>query len=160
MAHAYANLYKLPTTGLRFFTVYGPWGRPDMALFKFTKGILDGKPIPVYNCGEMVRDFTYIDDVVDAFSVATVNKIPAGIFNIGTGKSTSVLEVFRYAEGIVHNEDFLTKQLELQSQDNLSLVNFWAGTKITIERLGWEPKTPLQDGISKTWDYINHYDTT
>ncbi|SVC04912.1 uncharacterized protein METZ01_LOCUS257766, partial [marine metagenome] len=65
MAHAYADLYQLPTTGLRFFTVYGPWGRPDMALFKFTKGILDSKPIPVYNRGEMVRDFTYIDDIVE-----------------------------------------------------------------------------------------------
>ena len=65
MAHAYADLYQLPTTGLRFFTVYGPWGRPDMALFKFTKGILDGKPIPVYNRGEMIRDFTYIDDIVE-----------------------------------------------------------------------------------------------
>ena len=65
MAHAYADLYALPTTGLRFFTVYGPWGRPDMALFKFTEGILKGKPIPVYNRGEMVRDFTYIDDIVE-----------------------------------------------------------------------------------------------
>ena len=64
MAHAYADLYQLPTTGLRFFTVYGPWGRPDMALFKFTEGILKGKPIPVYNRGEMIRDFTYFDDIV------------------------------------------------------------------------------------------------
>ena len=65
MAHAYAHLYGLPTTGLRFFTVYGPWGRPDMALFKFTRGILDGTPIPVFNKGQMVRDFTYIDDIVE-----------------------------------------------------------------------------------------------
>ena len=65
MAHVYSHLYCLPTTGLRFFTVYGPWGRPDMALFKFTKGILDGKPISVFNRGEMVRDFTYIDDIVE-----------------------------------------------------------------------------------------------
>ena len=65
MAHSYAHLYKLPCTGLRFFTVYGPWGRPDMALFKFTKGILEGAPIPVFNEGKMVRDFTYIDDIVE-----------------------------------------------------------------------------------------------
>src|SRR5881394_1699100 len=65
MAHSYAHLYGLPCTGLRFFTVYGPWGRPDMALFKFTKGILAGHPIPVYNRGEMVRDFTYVDDIVE-----------------------------------------------------------------------------------------------
>src|SRR5207245_6633580 len=65
MAHSYAHLYRLPTTGLRFFTVYGPWGRPDMALFKFTRGILASEPIPVYNEGKMVRDFTYIDDIVE-----------------------------------------------------------------------------------------------
>src|SRR5690606_33570314 len=65
MAHAYAHLYRLPCTGLRFFTVYGPWGRPDMALFKFTRGILAGEAIPVYNRGDMVRDFTYVDDIVE-----------------------------------------------------------------------------------------------
>ena len=65
MAHSYAHLYGLPCTGLRFFTVYGPWGRPDMALFKFTCGILEGRPIPVFNNGKMIRDFTYIDDIVD-----------------------------------------------------------------------------------------------
>ena len=65
MAHCYAHLYKLPCTGLRFFTVYGPWGRPDMALFKFTKGILEGTPIPVFNRGKMIRDFTYVDDIVE-----------------------------------------------------------------------------------------------
>src|SRR5256712_2265990 len=65
MAHSYAHLYRLPCTGLRFFTVYGPWGRPDMALFKFTEGILSGRPIPVFNRGEMVRDFTYVDDIVE-----------------------------------------------------------------------------------------------
>src|ERR1039458_2789478 len=65
MAHSYAHLYRLPCTGLRFFTVYGPWGRPDMALFKFTQGILAGEPIPVFNRGEMVRDFTYVDDIVE-----------------------------------------------------------------------------------------------
>src|SRR4029077_9471756 len=65
MAHSYAHLYGLPCTGLRFFTVYGPWGRPDMALFKFTRGILAGKPIPVYGEGQMIRDFTYIDDIVE-----------------------------------------------------------------------------------------------
>ncbi|HIA77465.1 MAG TPA: NAD-dependent epimerase/dehydratase family protein, partial [Gammaproteobacteria bacterium] len=75
MAHVYSHLYCLPTTGLRFFTVYGPWGRPDMALFKFTKGILDGKPIPVYNRGEMVRDFTYIDDIVEGV-VRAIDRLP------------------------------------------------------------------------------------
>ena len=101
MAHAYSNLYQLPTTGLRFFTVYGPWGRPDMALFKFTKNILEGKPIDVFNQGKHTRDFTYIDDIVDGViktldNPATGNlnwnaknpdpatsRVPWRIFNIG-----------------------------------------------------------------------------
>lgn len=76
MAHSYAHLFKLPSTGLRFFTVYGPWGRPDMALFKFTKGILAGEPIPVFNRGQMVRDFTYIDDIVEGI-VRTIDSTAA-----------------------------------------------------------------------------------
>jgi nucleoside-diphosphate-sugar epimerase len=144
---------------LRLFYVYGPRQR-TASLIPYMLNQIRKREFPAIRTPNDASDFIFIDDVVDAFFVATVKKIPAGIFNIGTGKSTSVLEVFRYAEGIVHNEDFLTKQLEIESQDRPSLVNFWAGTKITIERLGWEPKTPLQDGISKTWDYINHYDTT
>ena len=75
MAHTYSNLYKIPTTGLRFFTVYGPWGRPDMALFIFTKKIAEGKPIDVYNNGKMKRDFTYVDDIVDGI-VKLIPEIP------------------------------------------------------------------------------------
>src|SRR3569832_2403707 len=76
MAHTYSHLFGIPSTGLRFFTVYGPWGRPDMALFKFTKNILEGKPIDVYNHGQHTRDFTYIDDIVEGV-VRTLDKIPA-----------------------------------------------------------------------------------
>lgn len=76
MSHSYSHLYQLPTTGLRFFTVYGPWGRPDMALFKFVKAMLDGKPIDVYNHGNMVRDFTYVGDIAEAV-VRLVDVIPA-----------------------------------------------------------------------------------
>jgi UDP-glucuronate 4-epimerase len=83
MAHAYAHLFGIPTTGLRFFTVYGPWGRPDMALFKFTKGILDGTPIPVFNEGRMVRDFTYVDDIVEGVVRVIDRPAPYRIFHIG-----------------------------------------------------------------------------
>jgi len=84
MAHSYAHLYGLPCTGLRFFTVYGPWGRPDMALFKFTKGILEGTPIPVFNHGKMIRDFTYIDDIVDG-TIRAIDRVPVAIKNWDTG---------------------------------------------------------------------------
>ena len=75
MAHSYSHLYNLPSTGLRFFTVYGPWGRPDMALFLFTKAIIEGKPIKVFNNGEMIRDFTYIDDIIKSM-ISIINKTP------------------------------------------------------------------------------------
>src|SRR4029078_1404762 len=84
MAHSYSHLFDVPTTGLRFFTVYGPWGRPDMALFKFTKGIIEGTPIPGFNEGRMVRDFTYIDDIVEGI-VRVIDRPQPGsrVFNIG-----------------------------------------------------------------------------
>ena len=87
MAHTYSHLYKLPTTGLRFFTVYGPWGRPDMALFIFTKSILEGKPINVFNYGKHKRDFTYVDDIIDANIAALEIGKPGEIYNIGDRKS-------------------------------------------------------------------------
>ena len=107
-AHSYAHLFGLPCTGLRFFTVYGPWGRPDMALFKFTKAITAGEPIPVYNSGRMVRDFTYVDDVVEA--IVRVMAIPPSqgdspdteapyrIFNVGNGRPVELLDYIRTLE--------------------------------------------------------------
>ena len=96
MAHSYAHLFGFPCTGLRFFTVYGPWGRPDMALFKFTDGILNGTPIPVFNRGQMVRDFTYIDDIVDGV-VAVIDRpaAPNAQFNTGAPDPASSFAPYR-----------------------------------------------------------------
>src|SRR5574339_309318 len=105
MAHTYSHLYGLPTTGLRFFTVYGPWGRPDMALFLFTKAILEGRPVDVFNHGRMQRDFTYIDDIVEGV-VRILERPPAGdvpyrLFNIGNHTPVGLLEFVETLESII-----------------------------------------------------------
>jgi UDP-glucuronate 4-epimerase len=163
MAHTYSHLYRLPTTGLRFFTVYGPWGRPDMALFLFTKAILEGKPIDIFNHGNMVRDFTYIDDIVEGVirvldKPATPNlkfdrkapdpassDAPYRTFNIGNGQPTPLMEYITALEsalGITAIKNFL----EMQPGDvpatsaETSELNDWVGFK---------PNTPVKDGVAK-----------
>ena len=130
MAHAYAHLYGLPATGLRFFTVYGPWGRPDMALFKFTKGILEGQPIPVYNRGQMVRDFTYIDDIVEGV-IHVLDQPP--------GKGEGVNEPDRSASAPwrIYN---IGNSSRVQLMDYIQALEKALGLKATLELL------PMQDG--------------
>jgi len=98
MAHAYSHLYDIPCTGLRFFTVYGPWGRPDMALFLFTDAILHDRPINVFNYGDMRRDFTYIDDIIDGTIRAIERPVPYEIFNLGNSDSVALLDFIRVIE--------------------------------------------------------------
>ena len=172
MAHSYSHLFKIPTTGLRFFTVYGPWGRPDMALFKFTKAILENKPIDIYNHGNMVRDFTYIDDVVHAVTKlvnipattstnyntqkpdASTSNSPWRIFNIGNGKPTHLMDYISAIEKALGKEakkNFLPMQkgdvLETFS-DTQSLEN-WTGIK---------PGTSVMQGVENfvEW-YLSYY---
>ena len=172
MAHSYSHLFKIPTTGLRFFTVYGPWGRPDMALFKFTKAILENKPIDIDNHGNMVRDFTYIDDVVHAITKlvsipattdtnyntqkpdASTSNSPWRIFNIGNGKPTSLMDYISAIEKALGKEakkNFLPMQkgevLETFS-DTQSLEN-WTGIK---------PGTSVMQGVENfvEW-YLSYY---
>ncbi len=130
MAHAYAHLYDLPATGLRFFTVYGPWGRPDMALFKFTKGILEGQPIPVYNRGQMVRDFTYVDDIVEGV-IRVLDQPP--------GKGGGVSEPDRSASAPwrIYN---IGNSSRVQLMDYIQALEKALGLKATLELL------PMQDG--------------
>ena len=163
MAHSYAHLYRLPCTGLRFFTVYGPWGRPDMALFKFTRGILAGEAIPVFNHGEMVRDFTYVDDIVEC--VARVidrpaqmdpawtalaprpssSNAPYRIYNLGNNQPVKLM---RYIEVL---EQCLGKKAKLD------LLPLQAGdvpeTIADVSRLeaavGFKPATPIEAGIGR-----------
>lgn len=170
MAHAYANLYKLPTTGLRFFTVYGPWGRPDMALFKFTKGILDGKPIPVYNRGEMVRDFTYIDDIVEGVvraidrpppldsdhenkNDAAVSTAPYQIYNIGNGHPVPLM---RYIQAL---EKALDKkaQLELLPMQPGDVRVTEADISRLVSDLGYRPQIDVETGITRFVEWYCDY---
>lgn len=175
MAHTYSNLYELPTTGLRFFTVYGPWGRPDMALFLFTKNIIEGKPIDVFNFGKHRRDFTYIDDIVEgvirtmdhtaqpnADWAATspdpgTSRAPYRIYNIG---NQTPVPLMRYIEVI---EDCLgkkadTRLLPMQAGD---VPDTWADTKALEDDVGYRPTTPIEEGVRKfvEW-YLDFYDVT
>ena len=171
MAHAYSHLYQLPTTGLRFFTVYGPWGRPDMALFKFTRAILEEKPIDVFNYGNHTRDFTYIDDIVDGViktleSQATVNndwisdmpdpassKAPWRIYNIGNNKPVKLMS---YIEAL---EKGLGKKakinfLPLQPGD---VPDTYANVNILKEKFNFKPSTSVIDGVSNFIKWYKDY---
>ena len=163
MAHTYSHLYKLPATGLRFFTVYGPWGRPDMALFLFTKAILAGEPIQVFNNGQMVRDFTYVDDIVEsllrvldkpatpdpAFNPSQPNPAsswaPHRVFNIGNSNPTPLLDYIGAIEsalGITASKQFLPMQpgdVPATAADT-SALEAWTGFK---------PNTPVREGVAR-----------
>lgn len=171
MAHAYSHLYQLPVTGLRFFTVYGPWGRPDMAFFKFTELILSGRKIPVYNRGNMARDFTYIDDAIDGILAAFDNparpdanfdpsrpssassSAPYRIWNLGSGNRIPLMNYIHAIEealGIKADCDFLP----MQSGD---VVSTSADLTLATEWLGQEPKTDIQNGIKRFVKWYRDY---
>jgi len=171
MAHSYAHLYGLPCTGLRFFTVYGPWGRPDMALFKFTKGILEDQPIPVFNEGKMVRDFTYIDDIVEGV-VRAIDKVakpdpkwngdkpdcatsyaPYRIYNIGNNQP---IELMKYISTL---EDCLGKKANmnlLPMQDGDVLATY-ANTDALATDVGFKPATTVESGIARFVEWYKEY---
>lgn len=171
MAHTYSHLFNLPTTGLRFFTVYGPWGRPDMALFMFTKHILAGEPINVFNYGDHKRDFTFIDDIVEGVirtldNTATANpdwsgdnpdsgtsKAPWRIYNIGNNNPCDLL---RYIEVL---EDYLGKKaqknmLPLQPGD---VPYTYADTSDLMQDVGYKPDTTVEEGIAKFVEWYKSY---
>lgn len=172
MAHTYSNLYKCPTTGLRFFTVYGPFGRPDMALFKFTKNIIEGKPIDVFNYGKHKRDFTFVDDIVEGVirtmdHTATPNenwdsampdpgtsRAPYRLYNIGNQRP---IELMRYIEVI---EECIGKKakknlLPLQAGD---VPDTWADTEDLAADVGYQPSTPIEVGVRRFIDwYVDYY---
>ncbi|HEY5566534.1 MAG TPA: NAD-dependent epimerase [Gammaproteobacteria bacterium] len=172
MAHTYSSLYKLPVTGLRFFTVYGPFGRPDMALFLFTKNILAGKPIDVFNYGRHKRDFTYIDDIVEgvvraADRVATANpawssdapdpatsNAPYRLYNIGNQKP---VELMRYIEVLENCLDRKAEKnlLPLQVGD---VPDTWADVEDLATDIGYRPSTPIEVGVKNFVDwYVDYY---
>jgi len=154
MAYTYSHLFKIPLTGLRYFTVYGPWGRPDMALFVFTKSIIDGKSIDIYNFGKMKRDFTYIDDIVDGTISALNSPFMYEIFNLGNSKVVELMELVKIVQeelGIEAKKNFLP----LQPGD---VPETYANIEKTRRMLGFDPKTSLSTGIRKflTW-YRDYY---
>jgi UDP-glucuronate 4-epimerase len=164
MAYSYSRLYNIPCTGLRFFTVYGPWGRPDMAYFKFVKQILNKETINIFGQGNMARDFTYIDDVVTALVslIPIIPKInfkkkkfaPHEIFNIGNNKSEK-LEKFIYIIERELNKKAIRNYIEMQPGD---VINTWADTKKINEILKFSPRISIEEGLPLfiKW-YKNHY---
>ena len=168
MAHSYSYLFQLPTTGLRFFTVYGPWGRPDMALFKFTKAILEEKPIDVFNYGKHTRDFTFIDDIVEGIiksldKPATINSnwksslpdpassmSPWRIFNIGNNKPVKLMEYINALEKAL-NKKAKINLLPLQPGD---VPDTYANVDSLIEKFNYKPTTSVTKGIS---DFVKWY---
>ncbi|ROU10128.1 NAD-dependent epimerase [Kluyvera ascorbata] len=171
MSHTYSHLYGLPTTGLRFFTVYGPWGRPDMALFKFTKAILEGKSIDVYNYGKMKRDFTYIDDIVEAIirlqdvipeansewtvemgSPAT-SSAPYRVYNIGNSAPVELMDYITALEEALGIEAKKT-MMPMQAGDVLETS---AETQPLYDLVGFRPQTSVQDGVKNFVDWYREF---
>lgn len=171
MAHTYSHLYGLPTTGLRFFTVYGPWGRPDMALFKFTKAMLEGKSIDVYNYGKMKRDFTYIDDIAEAIirlqdvipepngkwtvesgSPAT-SSAPYRVYNIGNSSPVELMDYIQALEDALGIEA-KKNMLPLQPGDVLETS---ADTKALYDVIGFKPETSVKDGVRNFVDWYRDF---
>lgn len=171
MAHTYSHLYDIPTTGLRFFTVYGPWGRPDMALFSFTQSILAGRPIDVYNKGDMVRDFTYIDDIVEGVirvldKPATANDgydardpdpataaAPYRLFNIGNGNPTPLMdyiEALETALGMTAEKNMMPMQPGdvMATSADMAELHQW---------VGFAPHTDVADGVKKFIDWYTAF---
>jgi len=171
MAHSYSHLYGLPTTGLRFFTVYGPWGRPDMALFIFTKSILEGRPIKLFNHGDMKRDFTYIDDITDAL-VRVIGNVPRGnpnwsgenpdpatslapyrVYNIGNNRPITLnrfVEVLEEAIGKVARKELLP----MQPGD---VPATYADVDSLVQDVNFKPSTPIEIGIRNFVDWYRDY---
>lgn len=171
MAHTYSHLFDLPTTGLRFFTVYGPWGRPDMALFKFTEAILAGRPIDVYNHGRMQRDFTYVDDIVEGL-MRVADRIPQGdaqwssdvpdpgssrapykIYNIGNHQPVELLYFI----------ETLERCLGIEAQKNMLPIQpgdvpaTYADVEDLRQDVGFRPNTPIEEGIARFVEWYREY---
>ena len=153
IAHVYAHLYQLPCTGLRFFTVYGPFGRPDMALFIFTKNILEGKPIDVYNFGQMKRDFTYIDDIVAGLRSAIDKPFPYEIFNLGNHRSENLMDFIHLIEEYSGRK----AQINFRPIQPGDVPETYADISTATEKLGFVPRTQIREGIKLFLDWYFEY---
>ncbi|MEC4819056.1 MAG: NAD-dependent epimerase [Scytonema sp. PMC 1069.18] len=162
MAHTYSHLYSLPTTGLRFFTVYGPWGRPDMAYFLFTQSILNGKPIKVFNYGKMRRDFTYIDDIVEGvirvidkipqslLSTSNIKSAPYKLYNIGNNQPVNLIDFIEILESHLG----IKAQKELVPLQPGDIPETYADIEDLVKDTGFKPSIPLEIGLKH---FVNWY---
>jgi len=172
MAHTYSHIYNLPTTGLRFFTVYGPWGRPDMAPFLFVNAIEKNEPIKIFNHGNMQRDFTYVDDIVEAvvrvvdknatakdgydtkYTDPSCSNVPYRIFNIGNSSPVPLMEFIDSLESAIGKK---AEKNYLPMQDG-DVPATYANTQMLNDWIGFSPSTPLKEGVKKFVDwYVSHY---
>ena len=168
MAHTYSHLYQLPTTGLRFFTVYGPWGRPDMAYYKFIKAISSGEPIDVYNSGNMKRDFTYVDDVVDAIAKLiccvpqknearhdspSESEAPFQVYNIGNNKPVALMDFIAALE-VAAGKKAEIRFKPLQDGD---VLETFADIEKIKRRVQWKPKINIDEGLQKVVEWYRSY---
>lgn len=172
MAHTYSSLYNIPTTGLRFFTVYGPWGRPDMALFMFTKNIIEGKPIDVFNNGEMMRDFTFVDDIVESISRLIekpakpnpewsgekpdpgTSYAPYKIYNIGNNSPVRLMDFIEAIEEKT-GKKAIKNFMPLQAGD---VPATYANVEDLYNEIDFQPETNIKDGVGKFVDwYVDYY---
>jgi UDP-glucuronate 4-epimerase len=171
MAHVYAHLFSIPCTGLRFFTVYGPWGRPDMALFRFTRGILKDEAIPIYNYGKMIRDFTYIDDIVEG--VVRVldtpaqpdgswsadhpdparSRAPYRVFNIGNNRPVQLLDYIAALERCLGKK----AKMELLPMQPGDVISTQADVSDLEAAVGFHPDTPIEEGIRRFVEWYRDY---
>ncbi len=160
MSHSYSHLYRMPQTGLRFFTVYGPWGRPDMALWLFTDAILSGRPINVFNFGEMQRDFTYIDDLIPALVATTdkapkvtENEAPHRIYNIGGDHTENLMDLI----GVLERKLGMKAELNLLPMQAGDVAATRADVGAIKREIGFEPSTRIETGVSRFVEWYKGY---
>lgn len=157
MAHSYAHLYGLPITGLRFFTVYGSWYRPDMALYRFADAMTAGKPIQIYNYGKMERDFTYVDDIVEGI-IRVLDRPATGtppyrVYNIGNGAPVPLMELVKALE----EEMGITAEKEMLPMQPGDVTSTWADCTALQRDTGYRPDTPVRDGVKQFVEWYNRY---
>ena len=157
IGHTYAHLYGIPSTGLRFFTVYGPWGRPDMAAFLFTRAILAGEPIRVFNHGEMWRDFTFVDDIVAGILAAVAHKPsktpPHAVYNLGNHRSEKLTDFI----GLIEKSLGRKAEYRFEPMQPGDVARTYADIEASRRDLGFEPKTPISEGIPRFIDWYKDY---
>ncbi len=153
MAHVYSHLYRLPATGLRFFTVYGPWGRPDMSPVLFSRAIMEGRPIAVFNHGEMERDFTYVDDIVEGTLRVLARPAPYAIYNIGNHTPVALLDYIAALEKVLGRK----AHLEMKPMQPGDVKATYADTTALRHAVGFAPSTPLETGLARFAEWFKAY---